>query len=91
MRMHTRRSTRFTNVFSRNWRINIAVISLHLCLITFAGFTKRRGFTPAMAAGVTDRAWDVEAIVRLLEAEKAEQAKWSKTHYGSALGQEPLG
>ncbi len=42
--------------------------------------------TPAMAAGVTDRAWDVEDMVRLLEAEEAEQYEQWMAQRGPVLG-----
>ena len=89
--MHMRRFTRLTNAFSKKLENHIAAISLHFMYYNFCRIHQTLRVTPAMAAGVTDRAWDVEDIVGLLEAEEAEQVEYSKTHYGSALGQKPLG
>ena len=91
MRMHMRRFTRLTNAFSKKLENHIAAISLHFMYYNFCRIHQTLRVTPAMAANVTDRAWDVEDIVRLLETEEAEQEEQSKTYYGSALGHEPLG
>lgn len=91
MRMHMRRFTRLTNAFSKKLENHIAAISLHFMYYNFCRIHQTLRVTPAMAAEVTDRAWDVEDIVRLLESEEAEQEEQSKTYYGAALGQEPLG
>lgn len=53
--------------------------------------------TPAMAAGVTNRLWDIHDVVALLEAYRAEQAEAAKVEarekrersyntFGGALG-----
>jgi IS1 family transposase len=90
MRMHMRRFTRLTNAFSKNLDNHIAAISLHFMYYNFARIHQTLGVTPAMAAGVTDRAWDVEDIVRLLEdAERAAKASRDEQRYawkGPALG-----
>ena len=86
-----RRFTRLTNAFSKKLENHIAAISLHFMYYNFCRIHQTLRVTPAMAAGVTDRAWDVENIVRLVEAEEADQKEQSKTYYGSALGREPLG
>ena len=91
MRMHMRRFTRLTNAFSKKLENHIAAISLHFIYYNFCRIHQTLRVTPAMAADITDRVWDVEDIVRLLEAEEVEQEEQSKTHYGSALGHEPLG
>jgi len=41
--------------------------------------------TPAMAAGVTDRVWEVADIVKLID-EKPEKPNYGDAQYGSALG-----
>ena len=86
-----RRFTRLTNAFSKKLESHIAAISLHFMYYNFCRIHQTLRVTPAMAAQITDRAWDVEDIVRLLEAEETEQEEQGKTHYGSALGQAPLG
>lgn len=46
--------------------------------------------TPAMAAGITDRVWDMADIVKLLD-DAPEPVNYPKdAHYGPALGSDPL-
>jgi IS1 family transposase len=71
MRMHMRRFTRLTNAFSKKVENHIAAISLHFMHYNFVRIHQTLRVTPAMAAGVTDRVWDVEDMVNLLvEQEK---------------------
>ena len=64
--------TRLTNAFSRKIENHSAAVALYC----FAyNFIKTRGTlrtTPAMAAGVTDRLWEVSDLVALLEASERE-------------------
>lgn len=93
MRMHMRRFTRLTNGFSKKIDNHVAAISLHFMYYNFARIHQTLRVTPAMAAGVTDRCWEVADIVALLEAEEAayearaqerEERKFSP--FGPALG-----
>jgi hypothetical protein len=45
--------------------------------------------TPARAAGVTDRVWQVSDIVKLLEDKPEEPNYQDEAHYGPALGSDP--
>lgn len=66
MRMSMRRFTRLTNAFSKKLENHMASIALHFMYYNFARIHQSLRVTPAMAAGVTDRPWDVEDIVSLL-------------------------
>jgi hypothetical protein len=90
MRMHMRRFTRLTNAFSKKLENHIAAISLHFMYYNFVRVHQTLRVTPAMAAGVTDRLWEVMDIVNLLE-ELPEKQKFEDSHYGSALGHDPQG
>jgi IS1 family transposase len=70
MRMHMRRFTRLTNAFSKKIENHVAAIALHFMYYNFVRIHQTLRVTPAMAAGVTDRVWDVADIVRLLEDQK---------------------
>jgi len=70
MRMHMRRFTRLTNGFSKKIENHVAAISLHFMYYNFVRIHQTLRITPAMAAGVTDRAWEIADIVRLLEDQK---------------------
>jgi hypothetical protein len=78
MRMHMRRFTRLTNAFSKKLENHIASISLHFMFYNFVRIHQTLRVTPAMAAGVTDRVWDVADIVKLLD-EKPERPNYQPT------------
>lgn len=69
MRMSMRRFTRLTNGFSKKLENHIAAISLHYMYYNFCRIHKTLRCTPAMAAGVTGRLWEISDIVALLDNE----------------------
>jgi IS1 family transposase len=90
MRMHMRRFTRLTNGFSKKLENHIAAISLHFMYYNFVRTHQTLRMPPAMAAGVSDRPWEVADIVRLveereaLEAPKREQAEQDRKQWYGA-------
>ena len=75
MRMHMRRFTRLTNAFSKKVEQHANAVALHFMYYNFVRIHRSLRVTPAMAAGVTDRLWEVDDIVALLEAKEAEQPR----------------
>jgi IS1 family transposase len=67
MRMHMRRFTRLTNAFSKKVENHALAVALFTTYYNFVRIHKTLRVTPAMAAGVTDRLWDVSDIVSVLE------------------------
>ena len=68
MRMSMRRFTRLTNAFSKKIENHTHSVALHFMHYNFCRqHTSLDGIRPAMAAGVTDRLWDIEDIVRLVD------------------------
>jgi IS1 family transposase len=67
MRMHMRRFTRLTNAFSKKLENHAAAIALHTMYYNFVRIHQTLRVTPAMAAGVTEKLWDVSDIVAMLE------------------------
>ncbi len=67
MRMSMRRFTRLTNAFSKKVGNLAAAVSLHFMHYNFVRVHQTLRTTPAMAAGVTTRLWDVSDIVQVLE------------------------
>lgn len=71
MRMSMRRFTRLTNAFSKKIENLEAAVALHFMYYNFCRphntLNKERnlGITPAMAAGVTSKAWTIEDIIYL--------------------------
>jgi IS1 family transposase len=67
VRMHNRRFTRLTNAFSKKVENHLASLAIHYMHYNFVRIHQTLRVTPAMAAGVTNRLWDVEDIVGLLQ------------------------
>jgi IS1 family transposase/lambda repressor-like predicted transcriptional regulator len=67
MRMHMRRFTRLTNGFSKKIENHVAAIALHFMYYNFVRIHQTLRITPAMAAGVSDRVWEVSDIVKLVD------------------------
>ena len=67
MRMHMRRFTRLTNAFSKKLENHIHMIAIYAVFYNFTKIHKTLRVTPAMEAGLADRVWSMEDVVRLLE------------------------
>ena len=67
MRMCIRRFTRLTNAFSKKIVNHAYAVALHFMYYNFCRIHKTLRVTPAMAAGVTDRLWEISDIVQLVE------------------------
>src|ERR1700704_30406 len=68
VRMHTRRFTRLTNGFSKKVENHAHSVALFAMYYNFVRVHKTLRMTPAMAAGVTKRPWEIGDIVNVLEA-----------------------
>jgi IS1 family transposase len=75
MRMHMRRFTRLTNGFSKKVENHAYAVALHVMYYNFVRIHSSLRVTPAMAAGVSDRLWEIGDIVALVEAAEAKPAK----------------
>ena len=80
MRMHIRRFTRLTNAFSKKVENHEASIALHFMYYNFVKMHKTLKCTPAMAAGVTAKLWEMTDVVAMIEAEEAKVTKL-RGHY----------
>ena len=67
MRMHMRRFTRLTNAFSKKVENHAAAIALHTMYYNFVRIHQTLKVTPAIAAGVTDKLWEMDDLVAMLE------------------------
>lgn len=75
MRMHMRRFTRLTNAFSKKVENHAHAVALHMMYYNFVRVHKTLRVTPAMAAGVSDRLWEIEDIAMLVEQAEAKPGK----------------
>lgn len=73
MRMHMRRFTRLTNAFSKKVENLAHAVSLHFMFYNFVRIHGSLRVTPAMAAGVTDRLWEIDDLVQLADDYEAAQ------------------
>lgn len=76
LRTISQRYTRLSNGFSRKLENHVAAVALTYFAYNFIKIHGALRMTPAMAAGVTDRLWDVADLVALWEAHerRAERA-----------------
>lgn len=74
VRTNMRRYTRLSNGFSRKIENHAAAVPLNYLAYNFIRIHRTLRVSPAMAAGVTDRLWDVADLVALLEAVESKKA-----------------
>ena len=75
MRMHMRRFTRLTNAFSKKVENHAYAVALHMMYYNFVRTHQKLRMSPAMAAGVSDRLWEIGDVVALVEAADAPAKK----------------
>jgi hypothetical protein len=74
LRMSNRRFTRLTNAFSKKVENHEHMLALSFCYYNFCRIHQSLRVTPAMAAGVATRVWDLSDIVALLDKPEAAKA-----------------
>jgi hypothetical protein len=75
MRMHMRRFTRLTNAFSKKIENHACAVALHSMYYNFVRLHQTLKVSPAMAAGVTDRLWEMVDVVDMLDAFEAKRKR----------------
>lgn len=65
-----RRFTRLTNAFSKEAEAHYHMVALYTVWYNFVRMHKTLRRSPAMAAGVSDRLWDMADVVALIDAPK---------------------
>jgi len=75
LRTSLRRYTRLSNGFSRKLENHAADVALNYFAYNFIKIHRTLRTSPAMAAGVTHRLWDVKDLVALREELRAEGGK----------------
>src|SRR5262249_18168597 len=74
MRMAIRRFTRLTNAFSKKVENHAHSVAIHFMHYNFVRIHQSLRATPAMAAGVTTRLWDISDMVGVIEEWEARHA-----------------
>jgi hypothetical protein len=73
--MHNCRVTRLTNAFSKKVQNQAHSMALHFLYYNFARLHQTLKVTPAMAAGVTQRLWEMTDVVEMIEAWEAAEKR----------------
>jgi IS1 family transposase len=75
IRMGNRRMTRLTNAFSKKAGNHAHMMAIYFMHYNFVRIHQTTRVTPAMAAGVTDRLWEMSDLVAILDAAETKPAK----------------
>lgn len=75
MRQHMRRFARLTAAHSKKLVNHIHMVALYTVWYNFARINSAVRMAPAMAAGLSDRLWEMDDLVRLVEAYEAKPVK----------------
>ena len=75
MRMSMRRFTRLTNGFSKKIRNHVHMVALYTVFYNWTRIHKTLRTSPAQAAGLTERLWDMSDIVGLVDQAETELRK----------------
>jgi hypothetical protein len=67
IRMGIRRFTRLTNAFSKKIENHFHMLALYFMFYNFVRIHKTLKVTPAMAAGIETRLWDMNDLAQLVE------------------------
>ena len=70
-----RRFTRLTNGFSKKVENHAYAVALHMMYYNFVKIHSKLRMSPAMAAGVSNKLWEIGDIAALVEAADAKPAK----------------
>ena len=73
--MGNRRMTRLTNVFSKKAENHAHMMAIYFMHYNFVRIHKTLKITPAMAAGVTPKLWEMSDMVKVLQDWETEQAE----------------
>jgi IS1 family transposase len=73
MRMHMRRFTRLTNGFSKKLANHMHMVAIYSVFYNWTKIHKTLRVTPAMAAGLTERVWDMVELVNLMDQVNASE------------------
>lgn len=81
VRMHSRRMTRLTNAHSKKMANHAHAMALHFLYYNFVRQHATLRVSPAMAAGVSSRLWEMKDVVTLIETWETMQARQKGLHY----------
>jgi hypothetical protein len=71
MRQHMKRFSRLTAAHSKKIDNHVHMVALYTCWYNFARINSAVRMSPAMAARIETRLWDISDIVKLIEAHES--------------------
>lgn len=81
MRMHMRWFAGMNNGFLKRVENHAYAVALHITYYNFARIHSKLRVTPGMAAGVTDKLWEIADIVALIEMKEAAEKRTFRGPY----------
>jgi len=75
IRQHCKRYARLTLAFSKKLENHVYAFALHTMYHNFVKISGAHRMTPAQAAGVDSRLWEIGDLVKMVEAWEAEQVE----------------
>ena len=75
IRMGMRRFTRLTNAFSKKMENHCYALALYFMFYNFVRIHKTLKVTPAMAAGVTNKLWEMKDLANMIDEYHAKDSK----------------
>lgn len=82
IRMGLRRFTRLTNAFSKKMENHCHALAIYFMHYNFCRIHQTTRVTPAMAAGVTDRLWSIEDMMKVIEDYEAGETELAAKEFG---------
>jgi hypothetical protein len=85
IRMGLRRFTRLTNAFSKKMENHALALAIYFMHYNFVRVHQTLRVTPAMAAGVTDKLWELTDVVKMVDAWEQGTLEAPKREFGGDL------
>jgi IS1 family transposase len=77
LRMNSHRFTRLTNAFSKKAENHAYAVGLHLMVYNYVSIQNTLKCSPAIAAGITSKLWEIADVVTMIEEWEKSQASES--------------
>jgi len=85
IRMGLRRFTRLTNAFSKKMENHALALAIYFMHYNFVRVHQTLRVTPAMAAKVTDKLWDMTDVVKMIDAWEQGKLEAPKREFGGEI------
>lgn len=90
IRMGNRRFTRLTNAFSKKMENHVHSLSIYFMHYNFCRIHQTTRVSPAMAAGVTKKLWDMTDVVRMIDEYERREYTGEDRQFGGDMRYDTL-